>query len=190
MALTEEQLCNLVLETAGRTERELPKFRILGLTMLALETLGKMVAESPRYQAMQKSFAITITGGQTDLDAITGLLFDPFKSLVYPSSSTTPAVYMYGPESLIWGGMVLGASEPIYYSEKGRILQFRNNTDGVLTSLSSTGSVYTNYVPTLADAARPLPFQYQGTLAALIASLAVRTPVPVTPNQIAERITQ
>lgn len=178
--MTEEQLCNLVLEKAGRTEKQLPKFRILGLVTPGMEMTARMVRASPGYEGMQKEFPITIAAGESDLQAIDGLLFDPLKSIVCATEDGIPAVYLPTPEDLVWGGMSLGAAEPYYFSQRGTKLLFRNKADGEINTLNSDGIVVTNYIPKLTDGPgddRPLPFQYRGLLAATIAGLATGKPV-------------
>lgn len=137
--------------------------RIVLLIPSALEEVGRN-AVAGDYDGLQKSFAITITSGRTDLSAVAGLLFDPLKSKVMPPSSTTPAVWHPDTDDLVFGNMAVGASEPVHYSQEGTVLVFRNNADGLISTLSGTGAVVTNYVPSLTDAARPLPVQYEGLL--------------------------
>lgn len=139
------------------------KPRLMLLVPLALEELGRN-AVAGDYDGLQKSFAITITAGRTDLKDIAGLLFDPLKSVVIPPSSTTPAIWHPDTGDLIWGNMTVGATEPVHYSQEGTVLVFRNNADGSISTLAGTGAVVTNYVPSLTDAARPLPVQYEGLL--------------------------
>lgn len=164
MSYTPQTLAYDAFERIKVSNPQAPASLIPRLTTMipsALERLARVAVEND-YEGLQKSFAITIAAGETDLASIAGLLFNPLRSIVYPSASSTPAIYLEEVEDLIWGIPDTGASVPVYYSQKGTILSFRNNTDGLLTTLAGTGSLVTNYVPSLTDAAYPLPVQYEG----------------------------
>ena len=82
--MTESQLCNLVLEATGKTEQELPRFRILALGKLALQRLADIIAKAsddPKMQVVQshaqalrqllrKDVQVTVTNGVGDLTAV------------------------------------------------------------------------------------------------------------------------
>ena len=180
MAYTSQTLANDAYELIkARDPNALPSLvpRIATMIPAALERLGRMVLVS-HYEEMQRSFAITIAGGASDLETIPGLLFDPLKSIVYPGGTTSPAIYLPQVEDLSWATLATGAPEPIYYALKGTILQFRN-TDGSMLSLSGTGSVITNYVPSLTDVARPLPSRYEGVLVEILSRMPIAEGVQV-----------
>jgi hypothetical protein len=173
VAYTEQALSNdayEILRLRGPVPPSaIPRIRVL--IPLAMEELGKTFAASD-YEGLQKSFAVTITAGRADLKDVEGLLFNPLRSVVFPPSSTTPAIWQPDTADLVWGNMVIGSSEPVYYTQEGTVLVFRNNADGSISTLAGTGAVVTNYVPSLIDAARPLPVQYEGLLLKTLVELA------------------
>lgn len=81
--MTEEQLCNLVLEATGKSEQDLPRFRIIALGKLAIFKLAAIVsvattnpkaadvsmAAQALRQLIRKDFNVTITNGVGDLTA-------------------------------------------------------------------------------------------------------------------------
>lgn len=77
--MTEEQLCNLVLEASGKTEKELPRFRIIALGKLAIHRLASLLAaakDEPFAQALRQlvreDVDVTVTNGVGDLTGVKG----------------------------------------------------------------------------------------------------------------------
>lgn len=74
--MTEAQLCDLVLELTGKTEKELPRFRIIALSKIALQRLATLIATArtePFAQALRqlarKDVTVNIVAGVGDLTA-------------------------------------------------------------------------------------------------------------------------
>jgi hypothetical protein len=74
--MTEAQLIAMVLEASGKTEQQLPRFRILALVHEGLETLAKRVMHQPGFVGLQKDFTATPTLGRLDLYSRPTFVFD------------------------------------------------------------------------------------------------------------------
>jgi hypothetical protein len=165
--VTEEELRNMVLEATGKTERELPTFRILGLVKEGLEVLAKRVASQNGYQGLQGDFAATPVAGRLDLDTLAGLLFDPALVEVRVSASNQGITIIDNVQTLEYGGL---ATDQVFCAREGNELVFRQ-ADGSMNAYAQPVKIKANQIPTLAT----LKAQYRGALASIIAELAVGT---------------
>jgi hypothetical protein len=175
MAVTEISIAQrtfAALVTGGADPTKISVPHLLALVPDALELLGKRVAAGPDCEGLQKSFAATIAAGVTDTAALSGILFDPLKAIVFPPASTVPCVFLEVYEDLVYGNMPVGAAEAIYYAQNGTVLRFRNNTDGLLNTLAGAATITANYLPSLTDGTLPLPLQYEGALIRSMVELA------------------
>lgn len=162
--MTEEQLCNLVLEVSGKSERSLPRFRILGLASQGLELLAKRIAAGPGYQGLQKDFSATPSAGRFDLTTLADLLFDMSKATVRISSSNVLLIPVDAAHTLEKGDLVL---DDIYYTRLGNELVFKS-TDGAINTFATALKIKANFIPTLAT----LPAEYKTALTTTINELA------------------
>jgi hypothetical protein len=162
--MTDAQLIALVLEAAGKTEQELPRFRILGLRTLGLETLAKRVALQSGYEGLQKDFAGTPTLGRLDLDSFAGLLFDYTLAEVRVAATNQGITMIDNVKTLEYGGL---ATDQVFCAREGNELVFRDAT-GALNAYEQPVKIKANQVATLAG----LKPQYYGALASIIAELA------------------
>ena len=98
--MTEEELCNLVLEQTGMSETALPRFRILGLSKDARMELAHQIAAGSleHRQLTRKTFAGT-TGVSTDANGVADLT--PLVTAVEPlliKEFWTTEIYVAGME--------------------------------------------------------------------------------------------
>ena len=163
--MTESELIGMVLEATGKTEQELPRFRILGLVKTGLELLGKRVAAQSGYQGLQKDFTATPVNGRLNLDTLTGLLFEPALVEVRVSASNQGITLIDDVKTLEHGGL---ATDHAFCAREGNELVFRQ-ADGTMNSYAQEVKIKANQIPTLAA----LKAQYKGALAAVIAEMVV-----------------
>lgn len=168
--MTEEQLCNLVLEQAGKTERELPKFRILGLITEGLELFAKRVATQLGYRGLQTDFLVAPVAGRLNLSTVPGLLFDVSRVSVRIASSNAGITVIDSIRALEHGGL---PKDQVFCAREGDDLVFRD-TNGSLTAYATAVKLKANQIPSLEG----LKAQYNGALAAIIAELAVGKAAP------------
>lgn len=165
--MTEAQLVNMVLEATGKTERELPRFRILGLAKEGLELLAKRVASQNGYQGLQKDFTAPPTAGRLDLDTLPGLMFDTVLVEVRVATSNQGITMIDNVKTLTFGGL---PTDQVFCAREGNELVFRS-ADGSMNTYSQVVRVKANQIPTLAT----LKAQYNGALVAVVAELATNT---------------
>lgn len=165
--MTEQQLCDLVLEVSGKTERQLPRFRILALAQQGLETLAKRVASQSGYEGLQKDFSATPTLGRLDLDSIAGILFDVNLAEVRVSLSNQSITMIDSIRTLEFGGL---ANDQVFCARNGNELVFRQ-ADGTMNTYAQPVKIKANQIPTLAA----LKTQYNGALVNIVAELATGT---------------
>jgi hypothetical protein len=167
--VTETELINLTLEAAGKTEQQLPRFRILGLVTAGLETLAKRVATQAGYQGLQKDFLVAPVAGRLDLSAVPGLLFDPARVEVRIAASGAGVTMIDNVKTLEYGGL---PKDQVFCAREGDELVFRDLT-GALNTYATAIQLKASQIPTLGG----LKPQYKGALAAIIAELATSAPV-------------
>lgn len=168
--MTETELINLTLEAAGKTEQQLPRFRILGLTTQALELLAKRVASQQGYQGLQSDFLIAPIAGRLDLSAIPGLLFDARRVEVRIAASNAGITMIDNVKTLELAGL---PKDQIFCAREGNDLVFRDLT-GAINTYATAVKVKASQQPTLAG----LKPQYNGALAAIVAELATGKMAP------------
>ena len=168
--MTEIELVNLTLEAAGKTEQELPRFRILGLATQALELLAKRVSEQPGYEGLQRDTLVAPVAGRLNLNGITGLLFNESRVEVRIAASGAGITMVDNIKTLEFGGL---PKDQIFCAREGNELVFRDTT-GALNTYAAAVNIKANEIPTLAG----LKDQYKGTVAAIVAELAVGKTAP------------
>lgn len=169
--MTETELVNQVLEVAGKTEKELPRFRILGLVGPALELLAKRVCAHAGYEGLQTDFLVAPVAGRLDLSAIAGLLFDTDYAEVRVSATNAGITMIDNVKTLEFGGL---PKDQVFCAREGNELVFRDLT-GSLTTYAQAVKMKANQIPTLAT----LNARYKGALAAIVTELAGIKPAPV-----------
>lgn len=167
--MTETELCNLVLEVSGKTELELPTFRILALRKQGLELLSKRVASQQGYAGLQKDFAGTPTLGRLDLDALPGLLFDANIVEVRVTASNQGVTMIDSIKTLEFGGL---PDDQVFCAREGNELVFRNASG--INNYAQAVKIKANQIVALDT----LKAQYNGALVAIIAELAAGLPAP------------
>lgn len=167
--MTEVQLVNLVLEAAGKTEAQLPKFRILALASQGLELLAKRTAAGQGYKGLQKDFSATPTAGRFDLTTLADMLFNIHRATVRISSSNVLLIPVDTPNTLEKGELPL---DDTYYTRLGNELVFKS-TDGAINTFATALKIKANFIPTLAT----LPAEYNAALAATVSEMAAGTPM-------------
>jgi hypothetical protein len=175
MALTEISIAQrtfAALVVGGADPTTIKLANLLALIPDALELMSKRVAAGPDFEGLQKSFAASIVAGVTDVAALTGIVFDPLRAIVFPPASTVPCVFMEVYEDLVYGNMAIGASEAVYFTQNGTVLRFRNNTDGSLITLAGAATITANYLCSLTDGTLPIPLQYEGAVIRTMVELA------------------
>lgn len=167
--MTEQQLCNLVLEASGKSEKELPKFRILALANLALQRIATIVAiakDDVNAQALRQLVRspvdVTITAGVGDLSAAKSdtepiLAEQIATSDVYFSGITRKGQYVPDRAALAWDHP---AGFP-FFTVSGDTIAVRYNGSSPSCTATITGPV----VKTLAN----LPQTLNENFAALVA---------------------
>lgn len=167
--MTEEQLCNLVLEATGKTEQELPKFRILALARLAIQKLPDVVDALPpgpraqqARQLLRKDVDVTITAGVGDLTAAKSDT-EPIKAEelycaeIYIAGVTRRCQYAPDKSALEWDRP---AGFP-FFTVSGNELLVRYNNAYPTTTATIRGTV----IRTLAN----IPVQLQDNFVAIVA---------------------
>lgn len=162
--MTEAQLIALVLEAAGKTEKQLPRFRILGLVTEGLETLAKRVAGGESFRSLQQDFTATPTLGRLDLDSLSGLIFDARINEVRVSATNQGITMIDSVQTLQFGGL---ATDQVFCARDGNELVFRDAT-GAMNAYAQPVKIKANQLPSLSG----LKAQYNGALAAIIAELS------------------
>jgi len=168
--MTEAQLIALVLEAAGKTEKQLPRFRILGLVTEGLELLAKRVAGADNFRSLQQDFTATPTLGRLDLDGINGLLFNARLAEVRVAASNQGITLIDSVKTLEFGGL---PTDQVFCARDGNELVFRDAT-GAMNAYAQQVKIKANQLPTLSG----LKAQYNGALTAIIAELAGSPPRP------------
>jgi len=168
--MTEPELIAMVLEAAGRTEQQLPRFRILGLVKEGLEVLAKRVASQGGYEGLQKDFTATPTAGRLDLDTLAGILFEVNLAEVRISASNQGITMIDSVRTLEYASL---PTDQVFCARDGNELVFRQ-ADGTMNAYAQPVKIKANQIPTLAT----LKAQYKGALASIIAELAGAAPQP------------
>lgn len=160
--MTEQQLCNLVLEASGKSEKELPKFRILALANLALQRIATIIAiakDDVNAQALRQLVRspvnVTITSGVGDLStaksATEPILAEQIAtSDVYFSGITRKGQYVPDRAALAWDHP---QGWP-FFSVYGDTIEVRYNGTSPTCTATITGPVVktlANIAPTLND---------------------------------------
>lgn len=167
--MTEQQLCNLVLEATAKSEKELPKFRIIALANLALQRLATIIAtakDDVNAQALRQLVRdpvnVTITAGIGDLSAAKSdtepiLAEQIATSDVYFSGITRKGEYVPDRAALRW-------DRPInfpFFTVYGDTIEVRYNGTSPTCTATITGPV----VKTLAN----IPVTLNDNFAQLVA---------------------
>lgn len=147
--MTALELIDQVLSKLGEAQIAGPE--IEGVLPQALRALARQVAYSPNRELLRKDFSVSVASGTGDLTtALTAsepLLLECIDhAAIYGTSDTTP--WQYLPDRV-----QLGLKRPsmfVYFTVDKSTLRTRN-TDGSLTSLTTTATVTSNYVPSLAN---------------------------------------
>lgn len=176
IAYTEETLANAVYEAMRLRGMDvgpstIPRIRTAIPT--ALELLGERVKDGSEYRRMQKDFAVTPVAGFIDLSALTGIVFDFRKASIRVSATD---VYLEAVDDILTlqnGDLPTGTT---YYAQDGRALRVRD-TNGSLTAYVTPVKVRSNYKPSLADVARPLPDYFEGALIETVIGVVGASPV-------------
>lgn len=168
--MTETQLINQVLEVSGKTEKELPRFRILGLVQSALELLAKRVCAQAGYEGLQTDFLVAPVAGRLDLSTIAGLLFDVDYVEVRVAATNAGIVMIDNIKTLEFGGL---PKDQVFCAREGNEVVFRDLT-GSLTAYTQAVKVKANQIPTLAG----LNAKYNGAIVATVVELAGVKPAP------------
>ncbi len=166
--MTEEELISLTLEAAGRTEQQLPRFRILGLVTQGLETLAKRVSEQAGYEGLQRDFLVAPVAGRLDLSTVNGLIFNTARVEVRIAATGEGVTMIDDIRTLEYGNL---SKDQVFCSREGDELVFRD-TNGAMNAYTTAVKVKANQIPTLGG----LKPQYKGALAATIAELAIGKP--------------
>ena len=188
MALTREEAAQRardILTEESEAARGLSLAKLMGLVPTALEVFSKRVATADDYEGLQKTYtAVVITAGVLDLTVLAAALFNPLRAIVYPTPAANPAVFFGTIEALVFGDLPTGAAEAVYFAQKGTALQFRNNTDGSLTTLASTTAVVVcNHIPTIGD----VPDSFTGAFLLELAQLAA---IELMPQGIGQKVAE
>lgn len=169
--MTETELVNLTLEATGKTEQQLPRFRILGLVPTALELLAKRIAAQQGYAGLQTDFSVAPVAGRLDLSAIAGLIFSTKYVTVRVSATNAGIVMIDDVRTLENGGL---PKDQVFCAREGNELVFRD-TNGSLTAYSQAVKVKANQIPTLAG----LNTKYNGALILVMKELITGVPAPM-----------
>jgi len=160
--MTEQQLCNLVLEASGKSEKEFPKFRILALANLVRQRLTSIVAiakDDVNAQALRQlvraPVTVTITSGVGDLstakEAAEPILAEQIAtSDVYFSGITRKGQYVPDRAALAWDHP---QGFP-FFTVYGDFIEVRYNGTSPTCTATITGPVVyslANWPPTLND---------------------------------------
>lgn len=147
--MTEQQLCNLVLEATGKSEKELPKFRIIALARLALTKLTAIIAEAKDKvnsqalrQLVRDDVTVTITAGVGDLTTVKNqaepiLAEQIATSDVYFSGITRKGQYVPDRAALAW-------DQPLnfpFFTVHGDAIEVRYNGTSPSCTATITGPV-------------------------------------------------
>jgi hypothetical protein len=168
--MTEQELISLTLEAAGKTEQQLPRFRILGLAKEGLELLAKRVAAQQGYQGLQRDFVFAPVAGRLNLSTLPGLLFNAPRVEVRIAATGAGITMIDSVKTLEFGGL---PRDQVFCAREGDELVFRDLT-GALNTYTTAVAIKANQIPTLAG----LRAEYNGALAAIIAELAVAKMAP------------
>lgn len=160
--MTEQQLCNLVLEITGKSEKELPKFRILAVASLALQRLTTIIATAKNdvnaqalRQLVRSPVTVTITAGIGSLAAAKSdtepiLAEQIATSDVYFSGITRKGEYLPDRAALAWDHP---QGFP-FFTVYGDTIEVRYNGTSPSCTATITGPVVktlANIPPTLFD---------------------------------------
>lgn len=162
------------LRAARRPVPALPD--LLALIPSALALVGRRTAKGPGYKGLRKSFAITITNGESDLSASTGILFDINRAEVRFTPSGGSQVIA---ERLTdWRHLAQSSLDNTkgYCAAFETGLKFRKPGSSNHLVFNGTGAVVANMVPTIAELEAAGMIE-AGVLA--ICELAGSTPAPL-----------
>lgn len=169
--MTEQQLIAMALEVSGRTEQQLPRFRILALVNEALELLAKRIMGQPGFRAGQKDFTATPTLGRLDLDTLPTILFDVNLAEVRVAASNQGITMIDSVKTLEFGKL---PEDQVFCARDGNELVFKQAGGGI-NQYAQPVKIKTNQIWTL-DNLKP---QYNGALANIVAELALQAaPLP------------
>lgn len=167
--MTDQQLCNLVLEATGMSEKELPKFRIIAIANLALQRLATIIARAKDdvnaialRQLVRSPVNVTITAGIGSLTAAKSdtepiLAEQIATSDVYLAGYTRKATYVPDRPALAWDHP---QGFP-FFTVYGDAIEFRVNGTSPTAVATITGPI----VPTLANVPPTLFDNFAGLVA-------------------------
>lgn len=173
MSYTAQTLANDAFEKIKTLNPQAPASlipRIYTLIPAALELLADRVKRSIDYRGLQTDFSVTPVAGLVDLTALAGILFDINRSTVRVSATND---YLSPVDNIITlenGGL---PNDQPYYAQDGTTLRIRSVTP-LLTDYTTPLKIKSNYIPSLTDAALPLPSQYEGALLETVVEMAVK----------------
>jgi len=168
--VTETEVVNQTLEATGKTEQELPRFRILGLIPTALELLGKRISALQGYAGLQSDFLVAPVAGRLDLSAIAGLVFSTKYVSVRVAATNAGITMIDDVRTLENGGL---PKDQVFCAREGNELVFRDTT-GSLTTYATAVKVKANQIPTLPA----LNAKYNGALVMVLKELITGVPAP------------
>lgn len=181
LSLVQRTFASLVNAGADPTKVKIPN--LLALIPDALELLGKRVAAGDDYEGLQMDFDVTPIAGVADLAVVSdGILFDLARARVRVAASDVTLQPIDSLETLQNGDL---PNDQVWYAQEGSTLRFRSTTPS-LTNYVTPVKVKANYIPSLLDAALPLPFQYESALVLIMVELAHGDATPMEARELTE----